>query len=69
MTNTIVTEPHVSVSRLAGNIGARISGIDTGKPLSDDDVAAIRRALLDHKVVFLRDQSLDPALRHLRLRR
>ena len=59
MTDTITTPARVVVTRLAGNIGAQISGIDTGDEPSDEEVAQIRRALLDHKVVFLRDQSLD----------
>jgi alkyl sulfatase len=49
----------VEIARLAGNIGAEIRGVDVGGPLPDRDVAEIRHALLTHKVVFLRDQSLD----------
>ena len=49
------------MTKLAGNIGAQISSVDTGDTLSDDDIAQIRQALLDHKVVFLRDQDLDYA--------
>jgi alpha-ketoglutarate-dependent sulfate ester dioxygenase len=61
MTETISTTTRIGVTRLAGNIGAEISGIDTAGVPSDDAVAQIRQALLDHKVVFLRDQSLDYA--------
>ena len=61
MTETISTTTRIGVTRLAGNIGAEISGIDTAGLPSDDAVAQIRQALLDHKVVFLRDQSLDYA--------
>jgi alpha-ketoglutarate-dependent sulfate ester dioxygenase len=49
----------VGVTQLAGNIGAEITGVDTGVPLDNGVVARIRQALLDHKVVFLRGQSLD----------
>lgn len=59
MTDTIASQTRAVVTRLAGNIGAQISGIDTGAGVTDEEVAQIRRALLDHKVVFLRDQSLD----------
>jgi alpha-ketoglutarate-dependent sulfate ester dioxygenase len=59
VTDTIASQTRISVTRLAGNIGAQISGIDTGAALSDSGVAQLRQALLDHKVVFLRDQSLD----------
>jgi alpha-ketoglutarate-dependent sulfate ester dioxygenase len=57
MTDTITTS--IGVSRLAGNIGAEITGVDAGNSPSDDTVAQIRQALLDHKVVFLRYQDLD----------
>jgi alpha-ketoglutarate-dependent sulfate ester dioxygenase len=61
MTDTIPAQVQIGVRRLAGNIGAEITGADTGTPLSDDTVAQIRQALLDHKVVFLRGQRLDYA--------
>jgi alpha-ketoglutarate-dependent sulfate ester dioxygenase len=60
VTDTITTTS-IGVTRLAGNIGAEITGIDAGGPPSDDAVAQLRQALLDHKVVFLRDQNLDYA--------
>ena len=44
---------------LAGRIGAEIVGVDAGADVSDETIAAIRQALLDHRVVFLRDQHLD----------
>ena len=61
MTDTITSQAHVVVTKLAGHIGAQISGIDTGGALSDEAVAQVRQALLEHKVVFLRDQDLDYA--------
>jgi alpha-ketoglutarate-dependent sulfate ester dioxygenase len=61
MTDTIGTQVQLGVRRLAGNIGAEITGADSGTDLGDDAVAQIRRALLEHKVVFLRDQSLNYA--------
>ncbi len=54
-----VATSHVTVTRLAGEIGAEIGGVDAAGPLPDDVVAQVRQALLDHKVVFLRDQHLD----------
>jgi alpha-ketoglutarate-dependent sulfate ester dioxygenase len=61
MTDTIATSAKLGVRRLAGNIGAEITGVDTGADLGDDAIAQIRQALLDHKVVFLRGQNLDYA--------
>jgi len=46
---------------IAGALGAEIRGVDLAQPLADDVVAGIRQALLDHLVVFFRDQHLSPA--------
>ena len=49
------------VRRIAGALGAEIHGVDLGAELSDGMVAALRQALLDHLVIFFRDQELPPA--------
>ncbi|WP_428963773.1 TauD/TfdA dioxygenase family protein [Micromonospora fluostatini] len=54
-------QTEIGVTRLAGAIGAEITGVDAAGPLGDDVIARIRAALLEHKVVFLRDQRLDYA--------
>ncbi|MFV2086470.1 TauD/TfdA dioxygenase family protein [Micromonospora sp. LOL_021] len=59
MTGTLLPSPTVTVQRIAGNIGAVIGGVDASGPLRDEVVAQVRQALLDHKVIFLRDQELD----------
>jgi taurine dioxygenase len=48
----------ITVTPIAGALGAELGGIDLGQPLAADDVAAMRRALLDHLVIFFRDQQL-----------
>jgi taurine dioxygenase len=50
----------LDIRPLSGAIGAEIAGIDLGGPLDDMIVAAIRRAWLDHLVIFFRDQDLPP---------
>jgi alpha-ketoglutarate-dependent taurine dioxygenase len=50
----------IEVRPLAGALGAEILGVDVAQDLSDEIVAAIRRAWLDHLVVFFRDQPLPP---------
>ena len=50
----------MEVRRIAGALGAELLGIDLRK-LSTETVAAIRRAFLEHQVIFFRDQKLDPA--------
>ncbi len=52
-------ETGLTVKCLAGRIGAEVGGVDTGEQLDDATIAEIRRALLAHRVVFFRDQSLD----------
>lgn len=51
----------LTVTRIAGALGAEIGGIDLTKPLHAEDVAAMRQALLDHLVIFFRDQPMSSA--------
>jgi alpha-ketoglutarate-dependent sulfate ester dioxygenase len=44
------------VTKLAANIGARIDGIDLSSSVDAATAAAINTALLEHKVLFFRDQ-------------
>jgi taurine dioxygenase len=50
----------IEISRIAGALGAEISGVDLSQPLSADDIGGIRAALLEHLVIFFRDQELTP---------
>lgn len=54
-----MSQQPLTVTRVGGRIGAEIGGVDLAAPLSDETVAEIRQALLAHKVVFFRDQTLD----------
>lgn len=52
----------IDVRRIAGHIGAEITGITAGPGLGADLVQLIRDALLEHKVIFFRGQDhLDDA--------
>jgi taurine dioxygenase len=51
----------IKVLPIAGALGAEISGVDLATDLVEQTVAEIRRAWLEHLVVFFRDQSLAPA--------
>src|ERR1700743_850683 len=52
----------IDVRKVAGHIGAEITGIRLGPDLPADIVKLIRDALLEHKVVFVRGQGhLDDA--------
>jgi taurine dioxygenase len=50
-----------SVAPLTPYIGAEIGGIDVTRPLDPATVHEIRAALLEHQVIFFRDQDFDPA--------
>ena len=51
---------NLHIDPLTPTIGAEIRGVVLSQTLSDTEVEAIRTALLDHLVVFFRDQTLDP---------
>ncbi len=51
----------LKIHRLAGALGAEVSGVDLSQPLPDATIAAIRQALVEHQVIFFRDQALTPA--------
>jgi taurine dioxygenase len=53
-------EDGIEILPVAGALGAEIRGVDLAAPLSEATVAAIRRAFLDHGVVFFHDQRIDP---------
>ena len=51
----------LEVKKIAGALGAEILGVDLSTPLSPELSAAIRAALLEHLVIFFRDQRLSVA--------
>jgi len=50
----------IAVAPVAGAIGAEIIGVDLAAAVDDETVAEIRRAWLEHCVVFFREQFLAP---------
>lgn len=48
--------PALTVTKVGGRIGARIDGVRLGGDLAAETVAQIRAAILEHKVVFFREQ-------------
>src|SRR6266403_5696870 len=51
----------IDVRPVAGALGAEIFGCDLAGELDEATIATIRRAFLDHLVIFFRDQELPPA--------
>ena len=50
----------ISVTPIAGALGAEIGGVDLAGKLPDGVIAEIRAALLKHHVIFFRGQHLSP---------
>src|ERR1700683_1572716 len=48
------------VRLIAGALGAELHGVELGAELYAETIRAIRQALLDHGVIFFRDQDLPP---------
>jgi alpha-ketoglutarate-dependent taurine dioxygenase len=51
---------HIEVRPIAGALGAEIHGVDMARDLSTEVVGEVRQALLDHLVIFLREQNVTP---------
>jgi taurine dioxygenase len=52
--------PKLAISTLTPTIGAVIQGVDLADIPDDETIAAIRAALLKHKVIFFEDQHITP---------
>ncbi len=51
---------HLEAHKVAGSMGAEITGIDLSQDLSEEQLADIRAALLDNLVICFRDQVITP---------
>jgi taurine dioxygenase len=60
----LMADCSLQIRPIAGALGAEISGVDLSGDLEDGTIAAIRRAWLDHLVIFFRGQDL-PSKRFL----
>jgi taurine dioxygenase len=54
-----MTSTSIRVSPVTGAIGAEIEGVDLSKPLDDIAFGQIRAALIEHLVLFFRDQEFS----------
>ena len=50
----------IEVEPITGALGAEIRGVNLADPLSEETVAEIRQALLNHLVIFFHDQDITP---------
>ncbi len=49
----------IEVAPISGALGAELRGVDLAQDLDDATIKEIRQALLDHGVIFFRDQAFD----------
>ena len=57
---THATLASMDVRKIAGALGAEVRGVDLAQPLDAEVAAGLRRAWLEHLVLFFRDQALAP---------
>ncbi len=50
----------IRIERLTPHVGAEITGVDLGRPLDERTFKEIHDALVEHGVVFFRDQRMTP---------
>ena len=55
---TVIESGTITIAPQSPTIGAEIGGIDLSDDLADGEIATIRQALLDWKVLFFRDQHI-----------
>ena len=62
-TDASITPPpdyeYFDVAPLTPHVGAEVTGLDLSRPLADEELADLRRALADRGVLAVRDQHLD----------
>lgn len=51
----------IQVAPVSGTLGAEVTGVDLATDLHDGAIAELRAALVEHHVLFFRDQGLSPA--------
>ena len=51
---------HFDIDPISGALGAEIHGVSLDEDLGDAAIVELRQALLDHLVIFFRDQTLSP---------
>jgi taurine dioxygenase len=50
----------IDVKKVTPHCGAEINGVDLARPLDDATFAEIEKALVEHAVIFFRDQAMTP---------
>jgi taurine dioxygenase len=59
----------ITFTAVAGALGADVHGVDLSRPLAPETIGAIRQGLLEHLVLFFRDQKILTIEQHMALGR
>ena len=57
----MTVKSNLRITPQSPTLGARIDGVNLAEHISDETVAVIRQALLDHEVLFFENQELTPS--------
>lgn len=60
MREKIDPSQRLDIRPISGALGAEVGGVDLSQELNNDTIAKLRQALLDHLVIFFRDQEITP---------
>jgi taurine dioxygenase len=60
MREKIDPSQRLDIRPISGALGAEVGGVDLSQELNNDTIAKLRQALLDHLVIFFRDQDITP---------
>jgi taurine dioxygenase len=55
-----MSEAELDVRPVTGALGAEVCGINLAEPMGDNLLHAVHQALVDHQVIFFRDQDMTP---------
>ena len=56
-----MNQRHIEVHPLTGGMGAEIHGIDLSREMDSQTFGTVHQAVLDHGVIFFRNQTITPA--------
>ena len=56
-----ITKTYFDVEPIGPTIGAKIRGLDLSKPIDKETLELLENAVVEHKIIYLRDQTINTA--------
>lgn len=69
MSRPVASYTHIDVRKFSPNLGAEVRGLSLADGVSSEEFEEVRRAFLDHQVLFFLNQQEIPPARHIELGR